>query len=104
MSRLDEIAEYAENSDFSAEMEQGMWETDTEEDPMVSTSLRLPKSLLDWVRSQADAKRTKPTTYIRQLIEHARDEHEGRDDIAARVRRLEMAVFPEPSNTEYVDR
>ena len=32
MNRLDEIAEYAETHDFSAEMETGTWEADTEAD------------------------------------------------------------------------
>lgn len=49
MSKLDKIAKYAETHDFSTEMEQGVWEDDTQTDPMVTTSVRLPKSLLDWV-------------------------------------------------------
>jgi hypothetical protein len=48
--RLDEIAEYAETHDFAHDIaERGVWESDTESDPLVTTSLRLPKSLLDWV-------------------------------------------------------
>lgn len=49
MRRLDEIAKHAETHDFSTEIETGTWEADTGADPMVTTSLRLPKSLLDWV-------------------------------------------------------
>src|SRR5579875_3554553 len=55
MSKLDEIADYAQHHDFAAEMDQCTWETGTETDPMVTTSVRLPKSLLDWVRQRAAA-------------------------------------------------
>ena len=30
-----------------------VWEDETETDPTVTTSLRLPKSLLDWIRERA---------------------------------------------------
>ena len=46
-----------------------MWEPDTEADPMVTTSLRPPKSLLDWVREQAVAQHVRPAGLIRQWIE-----------------------------------
>jgi len=90
--RLDEIAERAEAHDFASEIgERGVWETDTEPDPMVTTSLRLPKSLLDWVRTQADQQHTRPTALIRQWIEQRRDL--VGTDLADRVERLEDAVF-----------
>ena len=47
MSKLDEMADYAEHHDFAAEMEQGSWEADADADPMITTSVRLPKSLLE---------------------------------------------------------
>lgn len=97
MSKLDEIAEYAQNHDFSAEMEQGVWEDDTETDPMVTTSLRLPKSLLDWVRERAAAQHVRPSVLIRQWIEQRRDVGDASDaaELATRVERLERAVFPD---------
>jgi hypothetical protein len=104
MSRLDDIANYAETHDFSAEMENGTWETDVDQDPMVSTSLRLPKSLLDWVRAEAAEQQTKPATFIRQLIERARVQHADKDSVATRLDRLERAVFPAQSTQEYIDR
>jgi hypothetical protein len=96
MSKLDEIAEYADTHDFAAEMEQGKWENDTEADPMITTSLRLPKSLLDWVRAQATAQHVRPSVLIRQWIEQRRDAGgaSGVEDLAARVQRLEQTVFP----------
>jgi hypothetical protein len=65
MSKLDEIADYAEHHDFAAEMEQGSWEAGTDVDPMITTSVRLPKSLLDWVRRSAAAQHVRPSVLIR---------------------------------------
>ena len=95
MSRLDEIAAHAATHDFSSEMEQGVWETDAVSDPMVTTSLRLPKSLLDWVREQAAAQHVRPSGLIRQWIEQRRDAGgaAGVEDLAARLERLEKTVF-----------
>ena len=97
MSKQDEIADYAEHHDFAAEMEQGTWEADTEADPMITTSVRLPKSLLDWVRQRAAAQHVRPSVLIRQWIEQRRDTSEIEDagDLTARVDRLERAVFRE---------
>lgn len=94
MSKLDELATYAQTHDFSAEMEEGVWETDTESDPMVTTSLRLPKSLLDWVREQAAAQHVRPSGLIRQWIEQRRDSGGAAnvEDLAARLERLERSV------------
>ncbi len=95
MSKLDEIADYAHHHDFGAEMEQGTWEADTDADPMITTSVRLPKSLLDWVRRRAAAQHVRPSVLIRQWIEQQRDAAEAADagDLPARVERLERAVF-----------
>jgi hypothetical protein len=99
MSKLDEIAGYAEGHDFAAEMEQGTCGADTDADadadPMVTTSVRLAKSLLDWVRQHAAAQHVRPSVLIRQWIEQRRDEDrtESAADLLARVERLERAVF-----------
>ncbi|MGQ0779138.1 MAG: hypothetical protein ACT4NY_32785 [Pseudonocardiales bacterium] len=90
MTRIDELAEYYDTHDTSAEMEHGHWETDTVADPMITTSLRMPKSLLDWVRAQAEAAHVKPTALIRRWIEQQRAEETNLD---ARVSRLEQVVF-----------
>lgn len=97
MSKHDEIADYAQHHDFAAEMEQGTWEADTEADPMITTSVRLPKSLLDWVRQRAATEHVRPSVLIRQWIEQRRDAAETEDagSLAARVERLERAVFRE---------
>ena len=76
-------------------MEQGTWEEDTEADPMITTSLRLPKSLLDWVRELAADQHVRPSVLIRQWVEQRRDAGGGAgvEDLAVRVERLEQAVF-----------
>ena len=99
VSTLDELAEHAQEHDFSAEMQHAVWETDTEVDPMVTTSLRLPESLLDWVRQQAASQHVRPSALIRRWVEEHResDEHRGSgaEDVASRLERLERAVFPD---------
>ncbi|MGH9071144.1 MAG: hypothetical protein ACRDX8_08285 [Acidimicrobiales bacterium] len=95
MTKLDEIAAHAASHDFAAEIDQGVWEDDTEPDPMVTTSLRLPKSLLDWVRERATDQHVRPSVLIRQWVEQRRDADGGAgvEDLALRVERLERAVF-----------
>ncbi|MGH9067836.1 MAG: hypothetical protein ACRD0J_10155 [Acidimicrobiales bacterium] len=95
MTKLDDIAAHADSHDFALEMDQGVWEDDTQPDPMVTTSLRLPKSLLDWVRERAADQHVRPSVLIRQWIEQRRDVGGGAgiEDLAVRVERLERAVF-----------
>lgn len=88
-SKLDRIAEWADHEDFSASIENAArLDEPAEVDPMVSTSLRMPKSLMDWVREQAAAESMRPTAWIRRLIEQQRDH----GDLARRVERLERLV------------
>ncbi len=95
MSKLDEIATHAEAHDFAGEIDRGVWEEDTETDPMITTSLRLPKSLLDWVRERAADQHVRPSVLIRQWVEQRRDAGGGVgvEDLAVRVEHLEKAVF-----------
>lgn len=95
MNKLDGIAQYADTHDFAEEMENGTWEDDSDPDPMITTSLRMPKSLLDWVRTQAAAQHIRPSTLIRQWIEQRHDAGRapGVEDLLARVQRLEQTVF-----------
>jgi hypothetical protein len=46
-TKLQRLAEYYDTHDTSEELERA---EPVDPDPMVSLSLRLPKSLLDWVR------------------------------------------------------
>lgn len=93
MSRLEELAEYYGTNDTSADMASGHWEqAPPESDPMVTTSLRLPKSLLDAARRRADKEGVKTTAWIRTVVERALAEPVG-DSLEDRVQRLEHAVF-----------
>ncbi len=87
---LAQLRDHYDNTDQSDAIERAHWDDEIDPDPMVTTSLRLPKSLLDWVRAQAEHERIKPTALIRRWIE---DRHTGADSLGARIDRLEEAVF-----------
>lgn len=101
MSTANELAAHAQSHDFTVDMEQGVWETDIEADPMVTTSMGMPKSLLDWVRAQAAAQDVRPSGLIRQWIEQRRasDDTPDVEDLTARLERLEHAVFSAAEGT-----
>jgi hypothetical protein len=80
------LRDHYDKADLSTEIERARWETDVETDPMVTTSLRLPKSLLDWVREQAETEQVKPTALIRRWIEQQRAEPSA--DVGGRLERL----------------
>lgn len=98
--KIDELRDYYDTTDTSDQMDGGTWETDVEDNPMITTSLRLPKDVLDWVRAVAAAEHVKPTALIRQWVE---EQHQGdyrirrasgQDmKVEQRLRRLEHAVF-----------
>ncbi|SFS40408.1 hypothetical protein [Saccharopolyspora flava] len=93
MTKLDKIAEYYDTHDMSEVMESGHWvEEPPEPDPVITTSLRLPKSLLDRVRDRAAADDVTTTAWIRGLIE-AELERTEPHGVEARLQRLEDAVF-----------
>jgi hypothetical protein len=87
--QIDKIRDHVDNTDLTDEVEQGRWETDVADDPMITTSLRLPKSLLDWVRECAAEQHVKPTAWIRDLLEQQRA---GRPDLEHRVSALEALL------------
>jgi hypothetical protein len=89
-TKLQRLAEYYDTHDTSEELERAaLVDEPMDPDPMVSLSLRLPKSLLDWVRAQARTQHTKPTQLIRRWIEERRS---GEPSLEQRVRRLEDLV------------
>ncbi|HEU0089277.1 MAG TPA: hypothetical protein VFQ77_16795 [Pseudonocardiaceae bacterium] len=90
-TKLQRLAEYYDTHDTSTELERAeLVDEPVDTDLMVSLSLRLPKSLLDWVRTQARAEHTKPTQLIRRWIEERH--HSGGPSLEERVRRLEDLV------------
>ena len=99
---LDGASDRFDDSDLSAAIASATWETDVDPDPMIVTSLRLPKSLLDWVRERAAAEQLKPTALIRRWIEDQRRDSAARpmstDDesmtrLTERVSRLEAVTL-----------
>lgn len=89
-TKLQRLAAYYDIHDTSDELERAeRVDEPADPDPMVSLSLRLPKSLLDWVRTQARTEHTKPTQLIRRWIEERRT---GELSLEERVRRLENLV------------
>ncbi|MFP5023336.1 hypothetical protein [Pseudonocardia phyllosphaerae] len=91
---IDQLREHYDYTDLSDSIERAAAETDVEPNPMVTTSLRLPKDVLDWVREQADAQHVKPTALVRRWIEERRTASSSVED---RLSRLENAVFDRAS-------
>jgi non-homologous end joining protein Ku len=99
---LDGARDRFDRSDLSDAIDSATWETDVDPDPMIVTSIRLPKSLLDWVREQGAAEQLKPTALIRRWIEDKRRVSAARptsteDDsmarLAERISRLEAVTL-----------
>ncbi len=98
----DALREHFDGADLSDAIDAAVWESDVESDPMIVTSVRLPKSLLDWVREQAAVEQVKPTALIRRWIEDRRRnsaerpvaaEDEAVTRLAERVSRLEAVAL-----------
>jgi predicted DNA binding CopG/RHH family protein len=90
-SELDELAEYYDSHDTSAEMEHGEW---VEPQPMATTSLRLPADVIDQLKLQARARRVRYTSYVRSILERAAHGDPAPEiaDITERLERIERAV------------
>ena len=87
---IERLRQHYDHTDLSGSIDRAGLDTDVDPNPMVTTSLRLPKDVLDWVREQAEDQHTKPTALIRQWIEERRGQTR---DLEARLSRLEQAVF-----------
>jgi hypothetical protein len=83
--RLEEIAEYYDTHDVSAEMEAAEW---TRLDPvpadeqMIVVSVRLPKATMDAVRETAARTGLKPTALIRRWVEEQINETSSEQTVA----------------------
>jgi hypothetical protein len=87
-----ELREQFDNTDQTEAIERAtLIDEPPEADPLVTTSLRLPRSLLDWVRTQAEAEHVRPTALIRAWIEERRAG--APTTLTGRLERLEHAVF-----------
>jgi hypothetical protein len=67
--RLERIADEYEGVDLSAEIEQAEYDDGVPAEPMVTTSLRLPKPVMDAVRVTAEARGIRPTTLMREWVQ-----------------------------------
>jgi hypothetical protein len=67
--RLERIAQEYETGDASAELERAEYDDSIVAEPMVTTSLRLPKPVMDAVRAAADARGIRPTALMREWVE-----------------------------------
>ena len=74
-SNLGRIAEHYETHDASTELEGAESEDTTAAVPMVTTSLRLPKPIMDALRAAADSRGVRTTALMREWLEErlARD-------------------------------
>ena len=90
-AELEELADYYDTHDTSAEMEHGEW---VEPQPMATTSLRLPADVIDQLKRQARARHVRYTSYVRSNRE--RTVRTGIPpeiaDITERLERIERAV------------
>jgi predicted DNA-binding protein len=91
MTELEELADYYDSHDTSAEMEHGEW---VEPQPMATTSLRLPVDVIDQLKMQARDRRVRYTSYVRSILEHAARGGPSPEiaDITERLERIERAV------------
>jgi uncharacterized protein YdiU (UPF0061 family) len=67
--RLERIAEEYQTGDASAELDRAEYDDSSVAEPMVTTSLRLPKPVMDAVRAAADARGMRPTALMREWVE-----------------------------------
>jgi predicted DNA binding CopG/RHH family protein len=66
--KLNDLRDYYDNTDVANEFTDAAIEAHTTDEVMVSTSIRLPQSLVDKVRTQAAALGIPATTLMRQWV------------------------------------
>jgi predicted DNA binding CopG/RHH family protein len=90
VSELEQLAEYYDSHDTSADMEHGQW---VEPRPMATTSLRLPADVIEALKQQARSRHVRYTSYVRSILERAaRGVPPEITDITERLERIERAV------------
>ena len=89
-AELEELAEYYDAHDTSQEMEHGEWV----EQPMATTSLRLPADVIEQLKRQARSRHVRYTSYLRSILEHTARGGPPPEiaDISERLERIERAV------------
>lgn len=67
--KLDELRDYYDNTDMSAEIADAQIDDEIVESPMVGITVRMPAATLQRVREQAASEGIKPTALIRRWVE-----------------------------------
>lgn len=100
-SRADElagVAEHVESHDMADVVDTAVGETGVAAEPMVVTSIRLPRPLMQRVRAQADAAGVPATALIRGWVEDRLVAQEtgdiGRDQLVAVLRSVLADLDP----------
>ena len=65
----EELADYYDNTEMAEEIEDAVWEETAASDPMITTSVRLPRTLLERIRVVASGQGIKTSVLMRRLIE-----------------------------------
>jgi hypothetical protein len=68
---LEKLAQYYDTHDMSAELETAQSVTAVPTEPFITTSLRLPRPVMQELRQVAAARGVKPTLLMREWIEAA---------------------------------
>jgi hypothetical protein len=77
---LEQVAEYYDTHDTSADLERAEYEDAVAAEPMITTSLRLPKPVMDSIRAAADARGMRATVLMREWIEERLAREGGRGE------------------------
>lgn len=94
---LEDLASYYDEHDTGDEMEDGRWV-----EPMVTTSLRLPRDVFDQVKEKARREGKRHTAYIRDVVTHAVSDTDSDDElreISSKLDELLQAVQPETTSS-----
>lgn len=84
-AELEELADYYDTNDTSAEMDTGQW---VDPRPMVTTSLRLPDTVVAALKAEAQQDGVRYTALVRRVLESHLDHHED----AVRLSGLEQRM------------
>jgi hypothetical protein len=91
MDNLDDLRQHYDETDLSADLKAAIddgtaqWDDTADEDPMVGTSLRLQRSLLQRIRSLAGQKKMPTTMFMRSLLVKALADSDSQDTDSAQL-------------------
>lgn len=90
-TKLAELANYFDNTDLSAEIEESTLDDTIDTAPMVGITVRLPAAVLNKVREQAGVRGIKATALIREWVEESVAE-QADDDSTVKVSELKKLL------------